>query len=247
MSRTRALDAAILASALLAIAGSSWALAAPALVFACKPLATVLILARAWPVGGWRVASRVQRFVLAGLLLSLVGDVALLWPKQGFLPGLVAFLLAHLCYIGAFTRRVRFAARPLAFACYAVVAFGVLAVLWPHVPGALRVPVLAYVVALAAMASQAAVLWLVARGDPGVAQAARGEAGAAQVERGGAAAAARLVAIGGALFLCSDALLAINRFAVPLPAASLWILATYWSAQWCIARWSNAAPTPAAP
>jgi len=224
MNPLRAIDAAIVASALLAIAGSPWALAAPALVFSCKPLATVLILARAWPGRGWRDATSRQRLVLAGLLLSLVGDVALLWPKQGFLPGLVAFLLAHLCYIGAFTRGVRFAARPLAFACYAVVAFGVLAVLWPHVPSALRAPVLAYVVALAAMASQAAVLWLVARG----------------------ADAARIVAVGGALFLCSDALLAVNRFAVPLPAASLWILATYWSAQWCIARWSSAAPAPAA-
>ena len=53
---------------------------------------------------------------------------------------------------------------------------------------------------------------------------------------------ARRLALGGALFLCSDALLAINKFAAPLPAANLWILATYWAAQWLIASWL--APPP---
>jgi uncharacterized membrane protein YhhN len=212
----RALDAAIIASATLAIVGAPFALGQPALVFVFKPLTTILILLRAWPRG--RDVPRVRTLVLAGLVLSLVGDIALMWPAQGFLPGLVAFLLAHLCYIAAFTRGVRFAARPLALVFYAAVAAAVLAQLWPHVPAALRGPVLAYVVALAAMASQAAVVWLAARDSA-------------------AAARARVLAIGGALFLCSDALLAINKFASPLPAANLWILATYWSAQWCIAWW----------
>lgn len=211
-----ALAAATLVSALLAIAGAPWALALPALVFAFKPLTTILILARAWPRGHDR--PQVRRWVLAGLALSLVGDVALLWPQQGFLPGLVAFLLAHGCYIVAFARTTRLAARPLAFAGYAAVAGGVLSQLWPSVPAALRAPVVAYVVALAVMAAQAAVVGLAARGTP---EAAR----------------ARGLAIGGALFMASDALLAINKFASPLPAASLWILATYWSAQWLIASW----------
>lgn len=212
----RTLDAAIVASALLAIVGAPFALGQPALVFVFKPLTTVLILARARPRG--HDVPLVRRFVLAGLVLSLVGDIALMWPAQGFLPGLVAFLLAHLCYIAAFTRGARFAARPLALVFYAVLAAAVLWQLWPHVSAGLRGPVLAYVVALAAMASQAAVVWLAARGS---AEQAR----------------ARVLALGGALFLCSDALLAINKFASPLPAASLWILATYWSAQWCIAYW----------
>jgi len=43
--------------------------------------------------------------------------------------------------------------------------------------------------------------------------------------------------LGGALFMTSDALLASNKFAGPLPLASLWILGTYWSAKWCIASW----------
>ena len=49
------------------------------------------------------------------------------------------------------------------------------------------------------------------------------------------------LALGGALFVASDALLATNKFAAALPAASLWMLATYWLAQWCIASWLPAA------
>ena len=76
-----------------------------------------------------------------------------------------------------------------------------------------RVPVLAYVLCLSAMAAQTGALALA--GDP----------------RG------RVLAVGGALFMLSDALLATNKFAGPLPLANLWILSTYWAAQWCIASW----------
>lgn len=200
-------------SALLAIASAPWALGQPWLNFVFKPLTTVLVIAMAWPRG--RSTPRLRRWVLGGLGLSLVGDVALLWPREGFLPGLVGFLLAHLAYLVSFTRVQRLAARALPFALYGLVSALVLAVLWPGVPPALRVPVVLYVLALASMAAQAAVLWLAAPGD----------------------AAARRLAIGGALFLVSDALLASNRFAGPLPLASLWVLATYWTAQACIASW----------
>lgn len=200
--------------AALAIASADWALNLPALNFVFKPLATLCVIAYAWRRGVANAgAEGARRWVLAGLWLSLAGDVALLWPREGFLPGLVSFLLAHLAYLVAFTRVRRFAAWWPAFAGYAVVAGLILAGLWPGVPGALRAPVLAYVLCLASMAAQAAVLWR------------RGAA------RGG------VLALGGALFVTSDALLATNRFAGPLPLASLWILTTYWAAQWCIASW----------
>ena len=61
--------------------------------------------------------------VLAGLGLSLVGDVALMFP-QGCLAGLGAFFMAHLAYLVAFTRGgVRLAARPGPFITYARLAF----------------------------------------------------------------------------------------------------------------------------
>ena len=203
--------AALVLCATLAIVSAPWALAQPWLNFVFKPLATIVVIAYAW--GRRAGPADVRRWVLAGLVLSLAGDVALMWPKEGFLPGLVSFLLAHLAYLVAFTRVQRLAARRAPFVVYALVAGAVLAALWPSVPGPLRVPVLAYVLCLASMAAQAAVLW---------------RAGAPR---------AGILAIGGALFVASDALLATNKFALALPAASFWILATFWSAQWCIATW----------
>jgi uncharacterized membrane protein YhhN len=209
--RMNRLFPALVISAALAVAAAPWALDQPLLAWIFKPLATLLVMAHAWNRGDGQRAQR--RWVLAGLTWSLVGDVALLWPQQGFLPGLLSFLLAHLAYLVAFTRGTRLAARWPPFGVYAVVAAAVLAALWGGVPAALRLPVLAYVLCLGAMAAQAAVVWRQG-----------GERGA-------------VLAVGGALFLLSDALLATNKFAGPLPLASLWVLSSYWAAQWCIASW----------
>jgi uncharacterized membrane protein YhhN len=212
---SRLLPAATLLSAALAIAAGAGVLPIVWL-FVFKPLTTVLVIVHAWRRDGGKPT--VRRAVLAGLVLSLGGDVALLWPKQGFLPGLICFLLAHLCYLLAFTRAARLAARWVPFVFYAVVAGGILSQLWPGVPAALRIPVVAYVLCLAAMAAQAAVVWRVSQ------------------HNGGARRAAGL-ALGGLLFVASDALLATNKFHTALPMASVWILSTYWAAQWCIASW----------
>lgn len=206
---------AFILSAALAVLAAPWALDQPVLAWVFKPLATALVIAFAWQRGERGGLQR--RALLAGLTLSWLGDVALLWPQQGFLPGLVAFLLAHLAYLLAFTQQARLGAWWPAFVAYALVAGALLVLLWPGVPAPLRGPVLAYVVCLAAMAAQAAVRWRRRRGKPD--------------ERW-----ARSAAIGGALFVLSDAMLATDRFAEPLPAASLWILPAYWAAQWLLAR-----------
>jgi uncharacterized membrane protein YhhN len=200
--------AIVLAAAVAIGAGLGWLPAA--WVFIAKPLTTVLLIVMAWPRGA--DTPKARRWVLTGLLLSLAGDVALLWPKEGFLPGLVAFLLAHLAYIVAFCTRSRFFVRWPPFVAYAAVAGAILVLLWPGVPAPLRVPVLLYVMCLASMAAQAAAAWLAVRGT---------------VDE----ALERSAAIGGALFVASDALLATNKFAGPLPLAPLLVLATYWAAQ----------------
>ncbi len=203
-----ALAVATALAALLAIAAEPVGL--PWLAFVFKPLATVLVIAYAWRRGAGTPAMRT--WLRAGLVLGLLGDIALLWPQQGFVPGLGAFLLGHLCYLRAFTRDASLAARPLAFAAYAVAAGGVLAFLWPDVPGELKAPVGVYVLCLSAMAAQAASRALQLR------------------QR-----AAGIAAAGAGLFVVSDALIAIDRFHAPLPAATALILSTYWVAQWCIA------------
>jgi uncharacterized membrane protein YhhN len=208
----RVLPAAIVLAAGVAI-GAGLGLLPAWWVFVAKPLTTVLLIALAWLRG--TDTPPLRRLVLAGLGLSLAGDVALLWPREGFLPGLIAFLLAHLAYIAAFCTRGRFFVRWPPFAAYAGVAGAILALLWPGVPAPLRVPVLLYVLCLASMAAQATAVWLAARGTAD-------------------AVLARSAAIGGALFVASDALLATNKFAGPLPLAPLLVLATYWAAQYFI-------------
>ncbi len=197
--------------------GGHWTLHA-----AFKPATTIAIWLWARSREG-DLPSR-QRWIEAGLALSLVGDVALMWP-QGFIAGLVAFLLAHLAYIVAFSHGVGFARHRLPFVAYGAVAAVVVSILWPHIGADLRVPVLAYVVCLACMAAQATAWWLHARRSD-----TRASAGTRPL-----AAHAALAALGGACFMASDACLAINKFMQPLPAAPLIVLGTYWIAQALIA------------
>lgn len=205
LAESRTLVVAVVICGVLAIAGKLADV--PALVWAFKPLATIAIALLA----AGRAASPYRRSILAGLLLSLAGDVLLI-PPNLFVAGLVAFLLAHIAYLHALTRNLRLFARPLPFVVVAGVAAAVLALLWPGLPAALKLPVVAYVVMLGAMTAQAAARAVVLRTMH-----------------------ARRAALGGALFLVSDALLAIDRFHAPLPAASLWVLVTYWTAQVLIA------------
>ncbi|HOA92445.1 MAG TPA: lysoplasmalogenase [Quisquiliibacterium sp.] len=183
------------------------------MVWVFKPLTTLLIIAVA--AARLRDGGAYARAVCAGLLLSLAGDVLLI-PDGLFVAGLVAFLLAHVAYLVAFTRDCPPLARRGPFAAVAAVAAVLLTVLWPSLPAGLRVPVLAYVLMLGLMTGQA-----LARArhldDPH----------------------ARRAGIGGVLFLCSDALLAFDRFHAPLPLAALWVLGTYYPAQMLIARSIN--------
>lgn len=179
--------------------------------YAAKPLATLLVVAYAL----WLPAedARYRRWVVIGLLWSTLGDVLLMLPWDWFLYGLLAFLVAHLAYLLAFTRRAPFAARLAPFALYALVAVAILAYLWPGIPQPMRIPVIVYVAALGSMAAQAAAIWLIRRD-----------------------AASACAATGAALFMASDSMIAFNRFGEPFDASRLLILATYWAAQWLIAR-----------
>lgn len=197
----------VAAGAALTIAGHWYDVAW--LVWIFKPLTTGIIALAAWRRG--LLADRYARFVVGGLLFSLVGDVFLITPAY-FVFGLLAFLIAHMCYLAAFTSDVRLGAQVRPFAAVTVIAVVALIALWPGVPPELRLPVLAYVAVLGAMTAQAQVRSLVRRSPE-----------------------ARAAAIGAALFLVADLILALDKFNAPVPAAAFWILLTYWSAQTLIA------------
>lgn len=182
-----------------------------------KPLATLLLCWQVWRVAT-PVSARYRRAVAIGMALSLVGDVCLMLPGDLFVPGLVAFLLAHIGYIVAFAPGSDPRARAMAFLLVAVVGAANLAGLLPRVDAALKVPVVAYTIVLAAMAAFA----LARAWTPGV---------SAPLPH-----SARWGAIGAVLFMTSDSLLAWDRFAGGLPMSALLVLGTYYAAQWCIAR-----------
>lgn len=200
----RAWLATVAVAAVLAIVG---AYASPWLHYLFKPLTTLLIVAMVWRHGG-AAEPAYRRAIVIGLLLSTCGDVFLMLPGDWFVFGLGSFLCAHIAYLLGLTRRARLFARVWPYLAYALLAGAVLSVLWAHLPGDLRIPVIVYVAVLAAMAAQAAVVW-----------------------RCGRSQSTALAALGGAFFVASDATLAIDRFAAPFDAASAVVLATYWIAQ----------------
>ena len=212
-------DGLILLAAILAIVGAFLDGDGRWLHWLAKPATTLLIAAIAWQARP-AASPSYRRAVLAGMLLSCVGDIALMLPVDAFVPGLVAFLLAHVCYFVAFRAGLR-AGRGLVAAFVLLAAFATVNVLglWPHLPAPMRVPVLAYVVVLASMAVLAlARAW--ARPQVAVPEMC----------------SARWAAVGALLFVASDSLLAWDRFAGGLPLASLLVLSTYYAAQYAIAR-----------
>ena len=187
-----------------------------------KPLAMLLAIAVVAARPGWlRTQRGFHAKLLAALLLCLAGDVFLMFPGY-FIPGLVSFLAAHLCYLALFRQGVRWFPSGRALAATLAAAGVLYAILFPHLPPLLKVAVAAYALVIALMAAQAIGRATLLR-DP----------------------AATGVAVGSAFFMLSDALLAINRFAQPLPMAAFWVLATYYVAQFLIVRNSRPAATPA--
>jgi alkenylglycerophosphocholine hydrolase len=150
------------------------------------------------------------RLTTAGLLLSALGDVVL--ESGRFLPGLVAFLAAHIAYVLAFVLDER---RPrllllLPFAAWSAGAFGLLR---PGL-GAMALPVGVYVCVITVM------MWRAAA-----------RVGSPHVPTG----AARAGALGAVAFGASDTLIAFDRFLEPMPGARVPILVLYWLGQLGIA------------
>ncbi|MBV8667224.1 MAG: lysoplasmalogenase [Burkholderiaceae bacterium] len=184
--------------------------------YLCKPLATLLILALAWKTAA-PISLRYRKLIAAALILCACGDSFLMLPAEayayGFVSGLGSFLIAHLFFLRALSSDSTLFGKPLAPCVYGLLSALNVAILWDAIPAALHGPVLAYVGCLTAMAAQAASRALDLRN-----------------------AGSRRAALGGALFLLSDTLIAYDRFHQPLPAAELWILGTYYLSIYLLAR-----------
>jgi uncharacterized membrane protein YhhN len=199
------------ALAVVALAGGAGYFAAlgldlPALRLATKPLPAIALAL--WVTRRGRGVT--GRGVAAGLALSAAGDVLL---ELGlFVPGLLAFLLAHASYTAAFVaaRPHLLPARAVPFLVYGIAVLLVLR----NGLGPMALPVGVYVAVICTMMWRAAARL----GDP--ASPATGP----------------WLGLAGALaFAVSDTLIAFDRFHAPIPGAALPIMVLYWLGQWGIA------------
>jgi uncharacterized membrane protein YhhN len=206
---------------------TAWILAALALAFAvadwagvvtgrarirhvAKPATLALLIGVAATLDP--VDPRVRLWFVAGLTLSLVGDVALMLPERWFIAGLGAFLLGHVAYV------VGLALAPtsaIGLTIGLALVAGAGATLGRRIVGAvghgsspsLARPVIAYITVISTMV----------------------------VAAFGTTAP---TAIGGALlFYVSDATLAWNRFVRPLRHGGLAVMVTYHLGQAGLVAW----------
>jgi uncharacterized membrane protein YhhN len=203
--------AAIIFCGLLAIAGSyGWP--DQTLYYIFKPATTILILFVALTAP----ASKYKILIVIGILFSLMGDIFLMLPSDQFLLGLICFLITHICYIVAFLLDSRFG-RPLwPYVLLAAIAIAIFELLSGGIDATMKLPVAIYAAALSFMTAQAIARYLQHN-----------------------SAGSQLAAIGAALFLISDTALAYDRFVSGFIAAHAIILATYYAAQYLIARSAN--------
>lgn len=216
-----ALSACAAIAAALAIA-ADWNERRHRAFYALKPLTTLLIIALALAAAPQSPAY--QAWIVAALVLSLAGDICLMFTDHAgasaraagnawFVGGLGSFLLAHGAFAAAFLQGVGAPDPPGWLAAVVFYAGGMLFVLLPRA-GALKVPVLLYCLALAAMVFTAA-----AR------HAALDDA------------KSLCALLGALLFMLSDSALGWRRFVGAFRGAQAVILSTYWAAIGLIA-WS---------
>lgn len=178
------------------------------LVYLFKPLTTLLVIAVALlSLTTPNAQVGYTMGITAGLVLSLGGDIALMFPsRRAFTLGLVLFLLAHVVYILAFTLPNGFhSADWVTGAVLVAIAAACFLYLKPGL-GSMKGPVLAYILVICLMVHRALSLFF-------------GEAFTPTQ--------AWLASEGAVLFLISDLILAINRFRHPFEKERLGLLAYY--------------------
>lgn len=180
------------------------------MVWLFKPLTMVMIIGTAY------IYSERKFFYLwaisVGLVFSLIGDVFLIVPQTYFIFGLVSFLFAHIFYTAAFLRAGKGKFSFVSLSAF-LVGFFILASIYSGVSESLKIPVIVYATAISLMLCFALNFYLTKKTPES------------------------LYALSGAfLFVVSDSILAFNKFTYEFFSAKIFILATYFTAQWLIAR-----------
>ena len=159
------------------------------------------------------ITKGINKWVLAALLFSLLGDVFLMFEGKNsifFLLGLSSFLLAHIFYIVFFHQvrlREKVKGNPLLLVIVVIYYAALITLLSPYLFD-MKIPVLVYGIVISFM-FMLAMHMLFIKNKP----------------------AGQWMMIGALLFVMSDSLLAINKFYMPFEAAGVLIMLTYGLAQ----------------
>ena len=182
-----------------------------------KPATMLALLAWLGVNGGFQGS---MLWFALGLLFSLGGDVFLMLPREQFIPGLVSFLIGHICYLIGFnlTTPVFNAASLIllvvvlftGYQVYRRVAAGLQA----SGNSKLKPPVLVYSIVISLMLFSA--LSTLIRDDWRILAAVSASSGAL-------------------LFFISDTVLALNKFVAPIPNGRVIVMITYHLGQILIA------------
>ena len=175
-----------------------------------KPLTIVLILCIPILHSQFFWGVNYTSLIIIGLFFSMFGDIFLMFSEKDFVPGLIAFLLAHLVYIAAFIS-VDGILYSWIFFIFLIVGILIFRMLNKKL-GKLQIPVAIYISAIAIMTWQSWELYI-STGSYGFG----------------------LAALGTLFFLISDFALSVNKFLKPMNYAQIIILPTYFIAQWLIA------------
>jgi len=147
-----------------------------------------------------------KRFISLGLILSLVGDIILESFKL-FVPGLIAFLVAHVFYILAFLRK---SSNPKPLSSIPFYAYGILLFLFLYGSlGELVLPVLVYMFIICTMLWRSFIQQKVDK-------------------------LSAYAFYGALIFTISDSLIAISKFYQDFYLAPLLVMLTYWVGQFLI-------------
>lgn len=161
-------------------------------------------------VTAWKfIPGSTGKILAAGFMLSSGGDISLSFEGENmFIMGLGFFLVAHITYIIAFSRKIKFLKTRLPFMIAIVFFAGVMAFILAPKLGEMAIPVFAYITVIATMSVFSAL-----RPD-----------------------ASFFLMIGALVFMLSDSTIAVNKFLFPIPGAKYYIMITYYAGQYMICR-----------
>ena len=127
-------------------------------IYILKPISTMMVIAVA--LLSFLEPANTPAYtagILVGLLLSLGGDVALMFPdnRKAFTVGLGLFLMAHIAYTVVFLMVGRFSGADVLSAVLLLIAgVGFYTLIKPNL-GTMRIPVIVYIVVISVMVNRA--------------------------------------------------------------------------------------------